>query len=1209
MKRIFALTFIYFMACALSLYAETNQKIDPVFAPQPEGLVWVEAEDAVTTNITDQATLDYASSAYRILQLNREGTAKGVPFYAEYTMVVPEDGTWNLWIGGTPPGPESDLLASFVSPIYIKVDETDPVPIHREQVAVVEKYSNTNHWFVVKQAVNLTAGVHKIRFEIRETRRYDSRYYFFLDAFFLLKSDSPLLQGTVDRNLVPRRFPLDLTNRSIDNPYLTIPQYEYAIQQNPKNKEGYLLLAQVYSLIGDHGSAIKTLSRGRIMAGEDIRFTLLAAKSRIWSGEIDEGIRLYKEYLKSPDAEKDVWAEAGKICAWLMKYQDAEDIYKQAIAKYPEDLNLKVNYALTLLWESKVRDGERYLSELWNRVKKSPDQILSLGSIYDTSGYPDKAIDAYLAGAKEHPEQIEFYLRLVRTYNKTNQSDKANEIRALIPNVYNSSDALTSVLAALDQETTLKEQVLEQYRQRLAQEPDNLDLRLELVRAYSWNGKLTEALAENQNILINKLYTILVGMDADLTDTYRLMDVLQIAKAPAAQLPLLVDERIQAIKKAQEGLKQAMIQDVQNQKSTDAAKREKSQAAVQEAQKALAKEVALAAAVNAWANGEFIQRVQSYTEEVNSSAAQIAQDAEVLNNVKPWTWLIKDDQAFLTGLAKDNPLALHGLLRINLLEGLPITIPQPEQVPLEPTKKLVLQAQLWQKQTLNEGLFSPATYYSYAGDLEDMKKHAAPAEPAEAVYSDFTNQDSEEQIKKLQETKLKAGPLVYQIDTAQKVLLRRAALRLRVRMYQYDTETQWDRQGLADLYLRLGRPADAVRTLERVLVLNPSDIASLFTLARAKEQSGDWMGALTMYKRVYDLNPRYENAAGSFNTLSVQHPQVLQTTLSASVDSNRSAETAQLSYVLPLTSFVNLQTVYTVEHQKIHTPLIQTQSLTLHTLSLKLPVTIKALGLSFYGEAGGNLQNKLDNLLPASLDDFAMDRLSDYVVVAPQLGGGLSWTGKYFSLGGTYLFHQIKDTFFADRFPNYEHQAGAFARLFLDAPNRNWFRTFSLQADGTYRSIFSPYFTNQTNNIYSVQGELHILNTLRVQPMINLDVGAIGLWENAENTVSITDYYAPDQALTIKGGFDLTAQVARSSNWTILTGAKLWSGWYSSGGSTGSLLLDSAIRLEGLRKNLTIYMNLGASRTGDVNLSSKPAYWSASLDIGARLSLADYIIP
>lgn len=1200
MKRIFVSIFAGLLG--LNAFAETSQKLKPVFVPQPEGLVWVEAEDAVTTNMTDQATLDYASSGYRMLQLNREGTAKGAPFYAEYTFVVPKAGTWNLWIGGTPPGPESDLLVSFVSPLNIRVDGGSPLSIHREQVEVVEKYSNTNHWFVLKQALTLSAGIHTIRFEVSEQRRYDSRYYFFLDAFFLLSKDSPLAKGPVERTLVPNKFPIDLANRKIDNPYLTIPQYEYAIQQNPKNKDGYLLLAQVYSLIGDHGSAIKTLSRGRVMAGEDSRFTLLAAKSRIWSGEIDEGIRLYKEYLKSPDADREVWAEAAKICAWLMKYQDAEDLYRQAIAKYPDDLNLKVNYALTLLWESKVREGERKLAELWQSVKTEPQQILSLGSIYDISGYPDKAISAYLEGAKEHPEQIEMYLRLVRTYNKTNQNDKAAEIRKQISELYEPSDALSAVLTLLDQESVLKEQVLEQYRQRLAKEPDNLDLRMELVRAYSWNGKLNDALLENQNILVNKLYSILLGLDADLKDVYRLMDLLQLLKPTATSLPALADSRIGAIKKAQENLKQAMVQDVQAQKSTDVSKREKAQAVLQDARTQLAREVALSTAVVKWADTFLIPRVQGYTEQVNASAAQISQDAEVLNSVKPWAWPIADDLAFLTSLAKTNPLAQHGILRIQLLEGMPLVIPSLNDIQLENTKKVVRQALLWKQQLIDETLFSSDTYYPYGIELQNVYKGLSPQEPTDVVFTDFTTTDAEDTIRKLQDVKIQGGQLAGQIQTAQNVLLRQAALRLRVRMYQYDTETQWDRQALADLYLRLGQPVQAAKILERVLVLNPSDIASLFALARAKEQSGDWMGALAMYKRVYEMNPRYENAAGSYNTLSAQHGQLFQTGISSLIDSNRSAHTVRMAYQAPLSSFAELSSVYTLDHIKIHAPQAATQSLTLHSLSFRLPVKIAPLGLTVYGELGGNLQNKLDNIIPPAVADFNMDLISDYAAVAPQLGGGLLWQAGPINMGTTYGFHQIKDTFFADRLAQYEHQAGASIQLFLDYPNRQFFRSFSVQTDGSYRYIFCPYFADQTNMIYSGKGELHIQNLLMAKPQILLDVGAFGSWENSEKSKNITDYYAPDQALMLKGGLNLSVQLVNGTNWIVTGAGRLWSGWFASVGSTGAVLFDGAVRLEGVRKNLSLYLAVGGNRTGET-------YWAYSLEIGGAIRLADYIIP
>ncbi|WP_304244048.1 lipopolysaccharide assembly protein LapB, partial [Gracilinema caldarium] len=403
-----------------------------------------------------------------------------------------------------------------------------------------------------------------------------------------------------------------------------------------------------------------------------------------------------------------------------------------------------------------------------------------------------------------------------------------------------------------------------------------------------------------------------------------------------------------------------------------------------------------------------------------------------------------------------------------------------------------------------------------------------------------------------------------------------------------------------DLYLRLGQPASAVKTLERVLILNPSDIASLFTLARAKEQSGDWMGALSMYRRVYELNPRYENAAGSYNTLSALHGQLFQTGITSTLDSNRSANIFRMAYRIPLSSFAELFTQYSLDHIKIHTPVASTQSLTLHSLNLQLPISVSSWGLTLYGELGGSLHNKLENIIPPQVADFNLDVVSDYAAVAPQLGGGISWQAGPFKIGTYYGFHQIKDTFFADRFAQYEHQAGASIQIFLDYPNRQFVRSFSFQTDGTYRSIFSPYFSDQTNIIYGGKGELHLQNVLAQKPQILLDVGALGSWDDSEK--SSTDYYTPAQAFTIKGGAELAVQLINGTNWIVTGAGRFWSGWFASAGSTGSVLFDGAVRLEGVRKNLSLYLAVGGNRTGET-------YWAYSLEIGGSIRLADYIIP
>ena len=474
-----------FIFAAFVSYAQsgsTETRLEPVFDAEPDGLVWVEAEDAITTNFASEATLDYGSSAYRVMQLNKDGQSKSAPFYAEYTVLVDSPGSWTLWIGGTPPGPESELAASFVSPLRMVIDGGDPLPVYREMVAVNERYSTNNYWFVVKVPVTLGVGTHTIRFEVAEIRKYDSRYYFFLDAFFLLRSDSALQKPAPDRALLPDKFPKDLADRSIDQPYLSIPQYEYAIQTSPKDPERYLLLAQVYTLIGDHGSAIKTLARGRVVAGDDPRFTLQMAKSRIWSGEIDEGIRLYREYLSTPEADASIWAEAAKISAWLMKYQEAGQFYTDALKILPGDMNLRVNQALTLLWEGKVRDGERMLARLWDEIRGDASRVADLGEIYLVSGYPDKAIQTYTDGIAIHPDRLGLYLRLADAYAKSNKPDDDKITMQLVRDRFAASEKLAAVLGARQEASRQKALSLDGYRRRLMENPDDLELRLELLR-------------------------------------------------------------------------------------------------------------------------------------------------------------------------------------------------------------------------------------------------------------------------------------------------------------------------------------------------------------------------------------------------------------------------------------------------------------------------------------------------------------------------------------------------------------------------------------------------------------------------------------------------------------------------------------------------------------------------------------------------------
>ena len=1187
--------------------AAADSRSEPIFPSSPKGLVWVEAENAISTNFSNQAVLDYGSSGFRQLQLNREGQSGAAPFYAEYAFFVDEQETWDLWLGGTPPGPASDLIASFISPLRIRVNGGEALEVYREAVEVNERYSVNNYWYKITEPVQLKAGVNTIRFEIPETRRYDSRYYFFLDAFFLTRQDSPAAQGLADRASLPDRFPKNLEDRSINTPFQSIPQYEYKIQVEPRNKEAYLLLAQVYSLIGDHGNAVKTISRGRVIAGDDPAFTLLAAKSRIWSGEVDEGLRLYREYLASPDADPAIWAEAAKMSAWLMKYREAETLYTQALALYPEDINLRTNYALTLLWEGRVTEGERILSQLWENVMDDPAKISSLGRIYEVSGYLDKGIETYTKGIARSPDILELYLHLIKAYEKSNQEAKVAETFGLIKDRFMISDRLNGLLEALAQESSMKNATLEGYRQRLTEDPDNLELRLELLRAYYWNGMLEAALDQGNQILANKLFSILLGLDDDLVNAYRLIDLLQVLKLPLNSLRIETQRTGMQLQRNLASWQKTTVLEEKNRGAKDQSKHAKALADLALAENALSQELAKAEGL-LYRSARLMDHLARLLDEAVPEYGLRDADKELLDRTGDWHWNVDDGLSFLRNMSDGNPLAYHGLLRISSFYPRPQT-PVPATGILDQTGKVLSQAGLWTSGELDPE-WDPLAYYDHGAELQStildlglgttqpISTPTLPYDPAQAV------KDMQSGINEFLERGL---TLATGTDTAWSSLMDRARARLAVRMYQFDSEVVQDRREMADILLSMDRSAEAVQILARVLVINPSDASSKFTLGRALEMRGDWVGAMDSYLSVYELNPRFETAVSSYNRLAEAHAKVIEMEFMSSVDSNRTDATASLAYALPVTSQAELHASYQLENHKIHKPQAGSlpESVQLHSLELQLPYKLGESGLTFSPRAKISLHNKLANFAPPVLDDFSLETLTDYTVTSPGLGATLGWKKEGLDLGLVYSLNQLADTFFPDRSVHFQHGVLASTLFYKESTTRSLARILGIRAtlDSGFR--FSPYEAGQENTALQVEGEIRLGSLLSQSPRLLLDLGLLGSWQDTQGEL-VADYYSPSEVLAIKGGATLTARFELTGTSSLAISTRWWPG-YLSILEDGRLTQDGSVRVDYSSRGLILYVSLAGSRADGTVVD--PVFWSSSLGLGASLRLGNYIIP
>ncbi len=1224
---------------AMSIHAQGGPKTTPVFPASSAGLVYIEGEDALSTNFAREPTLDYSSSGLRILQLNREPQAAGVPFFAEFSVYVEEEGSWSLWIGGTPPGPRSELTPSYASPFAVRIDGGEPRALYREDVAVVETYSLNNYWFVAEKPFELSKGAHSLRIEVSEKRRYDTRYFFSIDALFLLESASPIraaapVQAAApDRSALPARFPRDLSDRSIDNPYSSIAEYETRIQAEPMEKKWYLQLALVYGILGDHGNAIKILSRGRLVAGDDPRFSLMAAKNRIWSGEADEGLRLYREYLAGGGGDSAVWAEAAKVSAWLAKYADSLALYRDALARYPEDLNLQVNNGLTFLWAGKVAEGETALVAAEKKAFGDAAGVKTLASIFKVNGYPDKQRATLDKGIERFRDELELYLLAMKAAHEGDDAAQAAKIEARVRERFAPSAELDLALESLRLGATRKKEALDRYAERLAAAPDDLELRRELVRAYYWNGRLNDAVAEGGNIIVNKLYRLVLELERDLAETWRLLDFLAVSRARTAAQERLAKETASGLRKAHDEWKKAEGEARKLPAAADQARKDRVASDLSAAEDRLATSLASAGPLRISVERSLAE-VASLIGAAGTEASAEAADAAILATLGKWSWMREADLAQLSALAaRGDELPSAILDRIDLIERKPDLAASREAPramadgsaaaePLEARKRALVQARLWLTgKGAGEELSAP-WYFGHGPSLAafipasiaasgtvpgtDAPDGGAEASGAERpLFSEFAPASALETAAALEKSAASVPASLAKIRDAASALHRRASARLRVRMYQHDTESTDERRELAEAYLRLDLPRDARDQLARVLLVVPGDVHAAFTLGRAQEIAGDWSGAMDSYRKVYSIDPRFENIAGSYNRLARSHASRFNSAAAAFVDGSRTTTTARMEYAAGGTSLMGFSASYAIDDIRVHSAIPPSipAAVDLHSVDLSLNLSLPRLDLTVSAVAGGTAKNKLWSESSSWDEAIEISDVPGFLVVAPKLGGLLDWRKGPFALNAAYSFDQLKDSFLPGRDSWYEQAGEATFSTYFAFPSPSILQSAGTRFYGRLARVSAP-FAEGTNLLRTALAELSFGFLLSSSPWTTLTLGANAILEDSAEPGS-SDYYAPDAVLSGKGGFQVSTWIGAGKGWVAGLSGRLWGGLWSDASAQWPTL-ESSVRAELSKGDLVLYVETAFSRTGD---AATVSYWSAQMRLGATIAVPSYIIP
>ncbi len=525
----------------------SQRRLAPVFPLTPPGFAWVEGEDAVSTNMTSAPTLNYGCSAGRALQLSRPGRLLGgASYYADYAVYVDEAGSYELWYGGTPPGPRDEFAPSFASPIEVVVDGGAPRPVFRESMNVVEEYAPAYYWNRC-YALELSKGAHVLRFEVKAKRRLDDRFFFYIDAFFLATKEL-LKDAATNRTGLPARFPKNPAERGNDHPFRSFEEYQALIQANPANVALSVELANEYSLAADYPNALRFLSRAAVIAPSDARVRLLIAKNRIWHGDVKEGLDAYGIYLSLRSDDLGAWQEAGKVAAWSGRYSDSEYFYVQGLKVFPDNASLSVNMGLTLLWAGRVGDAERTLAAAEKKALADPAAAEALAEVYRDNGLPERAVATYEKAIATWPERLGFYLAEGAILAAEGKDEAERALEARIVSSFEFSPELDAILESAKARRELKAGRIADLESRIAAEPGNLELRDELTRVYAWAGRKAEAARQLESILAARFAASLASADGEIAGVYvAQFSAAVLLEEEKARLALLSGQRSKAL--------------------------------------------------------------------------------------------------------------------------------------------------------------------------------------------------------------------------------------------------------------------------------------------------------------------------------------------------------------------------------------------------------------------------------------------------------------------------------------------------------------------------------------------------------------------------------------------------------------------------------------------------------------------------------------
>jgi tetratricopeptide (TPR) repeat protein len=1202
-------------------------KIHPNLPQTGSSIIFIEGEDAVATNFNREPILNYSCSGYETLQLNKTTGLQGNSvYYSDYVFNVEEDGIYEFWYGGTPPGNQNELLPSFSSPLHYKLDSYYEFDVYREDVEVAGNYAPAYYWNYVSD-LTLSRGEHRLTFEIPQRRSFDSKYYFYLDNFFLVKKidDTRVLEGTT-----PAVFPDNLDDRSMDSPFKSIEDYEILIRDNPEKSRNYLEISMIYSLIGDYLSALKNLRKALLLEPDDPDIILLIAKNLIWKGAYQDGLYIYSDLLKLVPERIDLWTEAGKVSAWTGQYETSKEFFKNGIELYPENLNLQTNLGITYLWSGDSLKAENQF-ELVNEI--AGDSLTlnkELAEIFKVNGYPDKAIEKYKQIIKLYPEDLETRFLLEDVYILNNQRDKIETLRNNTAEMYETTVELEKVLQVFYNKQTMKEKVIADYEKELINDPDNLILRKTLAEIYFWNGDKKKAINEYLNILTNYSYRNIRETEKDVIQFYEIMDRNYTYLHFLTKIPEYLENSEKDLNSSLSNYKRSLSYLDAQEKKNEALKVKGEEADLQAVSdlkdQLINNEDKLAADIAA--KESFIEKYNSLLELFNDDTVyltRLMEEEKLVNETfqkltegSHWIWDRNTAIRELNLVAANGlDLADYVLGKIYQIEGNLNSassslnkLSDNEQV-LEDAPFAIFQNSLWMGDIVSREeiyISYEEKIISYDDYVYDLIEYIDYLKLEDDEIFGFLNENPTESVLELinnfviitKELRITQKSVQNNILNIQRMLEEKMIQGF----YKLAEETYLIRNELGDFYQQEEMFSEAIDQYRQVLAIDPWNLSAKYKLGLVNHWNGNWAKAMDLYTEVYIEDPVYGNVTSFYNQLAKQHADYLSFSGRTFADSSTLSFISSTEYKRNINGVFSLIMDYSSEEAGIFSG--DSPNSRIQSLVLKLPIDLTLFTITAIGGVHMTSDYRFDSY------SNPLEYLGRYDY---KFNGGASLDTSIgpVILNGSYLYDweyawkdEVVDVDGDSRIKQYLYPLNFQVAEAAMQLNLAYTKIPIIEDTSTRLSGYGKVMED-SNIIWGTFYEL--LNTIPINsdPNVFLNLRAGFSYEDSTELAVDGLYWSPSEVLTAGGGFSLLTAFPVGKVNSVTNTIRFASGYYQDGGNSG-ISFEIANTLEFERKEFSGFLKILSSFKNQQTPVSNPMdYWSFTFEIGGRASLPDLL--